>query len=167
MISRPQNQLSSRGSWFPKWALPALLWVLLLPALTAQGQAGLVLPGADGGELSVDRLSSGDAVVVFWASWSPRCRDIDRTIDQIAGRWGSRARVVSISFQEDRPAVREFLARRSISVPTYLDAEGTFSKRHGVTTLPSLLVLRQGSVAFRGGLPADFHRAIGEALGGS
>jgi thiol-disulfide isomerase/thioredoxin len=112
-------------------------------------------------------LGSGDAVVVIWASWSPRCRDIDRPIKEIADRWGSRARVISISFQEDRGAVREFLARRTLSVPTYLDGEGAFSKRHGVTTLPSLLVMRQGTVVYRGGLPADFHRTIGEALGGS
>ncbi|MDY7092038.1 MAG: TlpA disulfide reductase family protein [Acidobacteriota bacterium] len=166
MISRLQRKLPSRSSWLSAWALVVLV-LTLLPVHPAQGQTGLVLPGADGGELATGRLSAGDAVVVVWASWSPRCRDIDRSINQIADRWGGRARVVSISFQEDRAAVREFLARRSISVPTYLDAEGTFSKRHGVTTLPSLLVLRQGSVAYRGGLPADFHRTIGDALGGS
>lgn len=144
-------------------ALLVLLSIFIL-APSASPQPGASLPGVSGGELRVDGLESADAVVVIWASWSPRCRDVDRTINEINSRWSGRSRVVSISFQEEAAPVRAFLAERRIDVPTYLDSAGSFSKRHGVTTLPSLLVLSRGRVAFRGRLPADYHRVIEDAL---
>lgn len=143
---------------------------LVLLALPVGGgpvlaQGGLRLPGLSGGELETSELEASEAVVFVWASWSPRCRDIDRQINAAENRWGSRARVVSVSFQEEAGAVEAFLEGKELRVATYLDPTGAFAKKHAVTTLPSLLVFHRGKVAFRGSVPADVGRVIDESLG--
>jgi hypothetical protein len=72
--------------------------------------------------------------------------------------------VVTVDFQEDRGAVQSFLSDKNLQVPVYLDTDGAFSKKHAVTTLPGLLVIRDGHVAYRGKLPDDADRVLGEIL---
>lgn len=136
------------------------MWVST-PAVQAQG---IVLQGLQGGELREADLTRGTSIVVVFASWSPRGKDVDARANQIASRWGSRARVVMVDFQEDRSQVESFLRGKNLQVPVYLDQDGAFSKKYAVTTLPSLLVLQDGRVAFRGSLPDDPDRVLGDVL---
>jgi thiol-disulfide isomerase/thioredoxin len=108
----------------------------------------------DGSPLKSEALE-GDAIVVFFASWSPRCRDVVERARELEEKWGSRASVFLVAFQEGDEEVRRFLAGAQGDVDVLRDADGSFSKRHGITTLPSLLVIESGSVAFRGRLPSD------------
>lgn len=123
------------------------------------------LPGLRGGQLTEGDLAQGATVVVVWASWSPRGKDVVERVNAIQGRWGSRARVVTVNFQEDRGTVDGFLAGKNLSVPVYLDTDGAFSKKHAVTTLPGLLVIRDGNVAYRGKLPDNPDQILSETLG--
>ena len=108
-----------------------------------------------GGGVLPQKTLEGDVIAVFFASWSPRCRDVVERANGIARGWSSRARVLLVDFQEGEPEVKAFLEGKAVDVDVVLDQDGSFAKRHGITTLPSLLVLQQGSVAFRGRLPAD------------
>ena len=85
-------------------------------------------------------------------------------MNPLAARWASQARVVTVNFQEDRPAVERFLAGKGLAAPVFLDADGAFSKKYAVATLPGLLVVKDGQVTYRGKLPDDPDRVIGEAL---
>lgn len=143
-------------------ALALLLGLTLAVPVPAQD---FRLPGLRGGQLTEADLAQGATIVVVWASWSPRCRDIVERVNALESRWGSRARVVTVDFQEDRAAVDSFLSGKNLSVPVYLDADGSFSKKHAVTTLPGLLVIRDGNVAYRGKLPDDPSRILTEILG--
>lgn len=136
---------------------------LLLPVLPVQGQ-DLRLPGLTGGSLGESELNRGTTVIVVWASWSPRGRDIVPRVNAIAQRWGGQARVVTVNFQEDRETVQLFLADKNLRVPVYLDTEGTFSKKNAVTNLPGLLVIKDGETAFRGKLPDDPDPVLAEIL---
>lgn len=139
---------------------------LLLAARPAATQGSAVrLPGMSGGELTEEVLLSRDSVVIVWASWSPRCRDVVERINAIDSRWGSQARVVSVNFQEERPAIEQFLAGKGLKAPVFLDARGAFAKQHAVTTLPGLLIYKGGEVAYSGKLPADADALIGRTLG--
>lgn len=138
-------------------ALVGSLW-LGAPAAHAQG---IVLDGLRGGQLSEGELNRGSNIVLVFASWSPRGKDIHARANQINSRWGSRARVVLVDFQEDRSQVESFLQGKNVQPPVYLDTDGSFSKKYAVTTLPSLLVLQDGNVAFRGALPDDPDRVLG------
>jgi len=114
-----------------------------------------------GGEgLSEADLARGTTIVVVWASWSPRSRGIVERVSSLASRWGGQARVLTVNFQEDRQAVQGFLAGRNFGVPVCLDTDGAFSKKHNVATLPGLLVVKDGQMAYRGKLPDDADRVI-------
>lgn len=130
--------------------------LLVMSAATSpvHGQGGEGLLTLDGSALRSDALE-GDAIVVFFASWSPRCRDVVARAQELHEEWGGRARVLLVAFQEDEEDVREFLAGAETDVDVVRDVDGSFSKRHGITTLPSMLVLQRGSVAFRGRLSSD------------
>lgn len=151
-----------RGSkWFAGLAVVALT-LASLEAVSAED--GAALSGLDGGRLTESDLARGTTIIVLWASWSPRCRDIVERVNPLAERWGGKARVVTVNFQEDRGAVEAFLRGKSLRAPVYLDGDGAFSKRHAVTTLPGLLVFVDGRVAYGGRLPEDPDRVLASAV---
>jgi len=143
-------------------ALAAVLTCAAL-ALPARAQE-LSLSCVGGGSLSDADLAHGSTIVVVWASWSPRSRDVAQRVGALAGSWGSRARVMTVNFQEDGPAVQKFLAGKGLGVPVCLDPDGAFSRKYNVATLPGLLVVKDGNVAYRGKLPDDADAVIGSAL---
>jgi thiol-disulfide isomerase/thioredoxin len=137
---------------------------LLVFAAATLAQDGTRLVGMRGEELTQSDLDRGATVLVVWASWSPRCRDIVERVNPLAERWSGKARVATVNFQEDRSAVDTFLHGKSLSAAVYLDGDGAFSKRNAVTTLPGLLVYVDGRVAYSGRLPEDPDRVLAQAL---
>jgi thiol-disulfide isomerase/thioredoxin len=152
-------------------ALPALAVIAVLAlgifgaAAGPLGAQGPGLRGLRGESLAESDLSQGTTIIVVWASWSPKSRDIVARVNPLAQRWGGRARVITVNFQEDRKAVEGFLSGKGLSAPVFLDGDGAFSKKHAIATLPGLLILKDGQVAYRGKLPDDPDRVIGEILG--
>ncbi len=126
----------------------------------------LELSGLKGEKLREAELAQGAVIVVAWASWSPRCRDIVDRVNALSGRWAGRARVLTVNFQEDAGTVRQFLDSqgKTLSAPVFLDTSGNFSKKHAVTNLPGLLIFRDGKTAFSGKLPADPDPVISQAI---
>lgn len=145
-------------------AAAALALAFGLAADTARAQGGFRLPGLRGGQLTEQDLASGATVIVVWASWSPRCRDIVERTNALAERWGGRARVVTVDFQEEAAEVERFLSGKELRAPVYLDGDGEFSKANAIATLPGLIVVRDGQARYRGKLPADPDAAITDAL---
>ena len=148
-----------------RWATCVALLLTLVLAVPGTAEAQEIrLPGLSGGALTEADLAQGSTIVVVWASWSPRCRDIDRRVGQLARQYGNRARVVAVNFQEDRQTASGFLAEHPVSVPVYLDQDGTFSKKYAITALPGLLVVQNGRTAYRGKLPDDPAEVLDEIL---
>ncbi|MDX1384396.1 MAG: TlpA disulfide reductase family protein [Thermoanaerobaculia bacterium] len=144
-------------------ALAALFALAICPAGAAAD--GLVLPGLGEDRLDEAELRSGATVVVVWASWSPRCRDIGRRVNELAAGWKGRARVITVNFQEEKAAAREFRDSQQLASPVFLDADAAFAKKHGVTSLPFLLVFRDGDSLFAGKLPPDAGATLSRVLG--
>lgn len=145
-------------------------WVLLglAPAAAQEPPAaaqerGLELAGLDGGRLTEQQLQSGNSVLLFWASWSPRCRDIASRAQALEKRFGARARVLLVNFQEDERSVRGFLGSQT-TPPVYLDRDGDFAKRYSVLNLPGLLVLRNGEPVYQDRLPSDADELLARLL---
>ena len=122
------------------------------------------LPGLDGDQLTAADFEDETLILVVWASWSPRCRDIAARVDPLADRFAVRARVATVVFQEEEAAVRRFLASQSLRTAVYLDQTGAFSKEHAVTTLPGLLIFQDGVLKLSGKLPDDPDPLIERAL---
>jgi len=145
----------------------AKVLALLLLAVPAVGRAQeLELPGLDGGRLSESELSRGTHIIVFWTSWAPRGRDVVDRVNSLVERWGSRARVSTINFQEDEGAVRAFLADKvALEAKVFLDRDGNLSKKYRVNSAPWLLVLKDGRASFSEKLPADPDAVVAQVLG--
>jgi len=149
-------------------------WTLLVALVAVAGQLALStaapaaervrLPGLRGGELTSAELERGATVVVVWASWSPRCRDIAERVNALEASVGGSARVVTVDFQEEPAAVEEFLRGKGLRAPVFLDRDGEYSKSMEVTSLPGLVVYKDGEVRFRGRMPADPGAAVATAL---
>lgn len=148
--------------------LSALLSICLLLGIAGTApigaQEGWRLPGLDGGELTADDVASGSTVLVLWAGWSPRCDDIVERVNDLVSQWGNRARIVTVNFQEPREEIEAFLAGKGLRAPVYLDRDGSFAKAHRVSTLPGLVVYREGEVRYQGKLPDDASSILEEAL---
>lgn len=158
--------MTDRGSRRDRTAAAALLCcaILALGSAAHGAQDDVRLPGLRGGQLTSADLAQGATVVVVWASWSPRCRDIVERVDAIAAKWSGRARIVTVDFQEEPADIEQFLAGKSLAAPVYLDRDGEFSKAHAVATLPGLILFRDGQVRYQGKLPADPDSVLADAL---
>ncbi len=66
--------------------------------------------------------------------------------------------------KEDPATIREFLGDKRLRAPVYLDRNGAFSKKNAVTTLPGLLIYKDGQLLFRGKLPDDADSLISQVL---
>lgn len=152
----------------PTVALPLLVVLLgLLTLGSSAGAEGSGLVTLEGREVAQAELAQGNVIFVVWASWSPRCRDIADRLDGLKGRWGGKARVVAVNFQEERPEVERFLAGRTLAgVTVALDRNNVFSKRHAITSLPGLVVLREGRSVYAGKLPDDVEALLSSLLNG-
>jgi thiol-disulfide isomerase/thioredoxin len=155
---------TTKSGRIPGWA--ALLALLLLVATGARASVpdGVRLPGLRGGEVTSADLARGNWVLVVWASWSPRCRDIVERVNALVDQVGGRARVVALDFQEEPAVVEAFLAGKTLRAPVHLDRDGELSKAMGVVSLPGLLVLRSGEVRYQGRLPADAGTLLDDLL---
>lgn len=146
----------------------ALALILALVAFACQADAAsdskMVIKGLDRGSLSDADLQKGTTILVVFASWSPRCRDVIARANAIHGKWSNQARIGLVDFQESEADIRGFLKDSKTAVPIYLDSDGEFSKRYAVTQLPYLLIIRDGKILSQGRLPEDADRAISTAL---
>jgi thiol-disulfide isomerase/thioredoxin len=139
----------------------ALLLSLAATAASAQGD-GMSCSG--GQRLSAAELRQGTTLAIFWASWSPKSRDVFERINAAAAKWGGRARVVAINYQEDPQEARRALNGRTVNAPVCFDVDGSFSNSYDVATLPEFVLLRDGAVAVRGRLDDEADGKIAGAI---
>lgn len=130
----------------------------------AAAQPGGSLPGLAGGQLSAADLAQGTHIIVVWASWSPRCRDISPRVNDLVQKLSGQGRVVTVNFQEEAAAIDDFVRQHPLNAPIFLDRDGEFSKGHAVTTLPGLIVVRQGEVLYQGRLAAEADSQVQDLL---
>ena len=153
-------------TWMSRLVVAVLLVVVGTGLPSAYAQKGSFrLQGLKGGELRPADLNQGVVIMVVFASWSPRSRNIVPQVNAIVDRWGGQARVVMVSFQEDAATVEGFLSGKRPKATVYLDQEGDFSKSYAVTHLPSLLILKDGATGFSGKLPRDPDSIISQTIG--
>lgn len=146
-------------------ALAALTVLAATAGLASVSRAqDLGLQGLRGERIAEADLAQGATIFIVWASWSPHSRNIVERVNPIVQRWNGKARVVTVNFQEERGAVEGFLSGKNLGAPVFLDANGSFSKKYAVATLPGLLVVKDGRVAYSGRLPEDPDRVIIEIL---
>jgi hypothetical protein len=155
-----RRTLVASGRWL---AAGSLLLLAVLAGPPTRAADGWRLSCLDNEAPLTDAdLSRGTTIVVVWATWSPRSSDVVQRTNGLVKRWGASARVAMVDFQEEQAEVEAFLEGKGALAPVCLDPDGAFSKRYQMATLPGLLVVRDGQVAYRGKLPDDPDKVIAE-----
>jgi thiol-disulfide isomerase/thioredoxin len=105
----------------------------------------------DGTEVKLPSRGARATVVDFWATWCEPCREQLPDLDRLAAAWRAEGvQVYAVSFDEDRAAVEEFVARTAIGFPVLWDKGGqTLAERLELTRLPTT-VLIDGAGVVRG-----------------
>jgi cytochrome c biogenesis protein CcmG, thiol:disulfide interchange protein DsbE len=151
-----------------------------LAALAASGCAGprsswrasplvgktleLTAKGLDGREVRLPARGARVTVVDFWATWCEPCRDQLPFLEKLAADHRAEGvEVYAVSFDEDRAAIDEFVARTPVSLPVLWDkGGGALAEKLDVTRLPTtLLVDRAGVVR---AVHLGYDRASGEEV---
>jgi thiol-disulfide isomerase/thioredoxin len=118
------------------------------PALAGKTVA-IVAPDLTGRVVDVSGEAGKVRVVDFWATWCDPCRDQLPFLDRLATELrGDGLVVYGVSFDEDRSAVEEFLARTPVSFAILWDkGGGSLAEPLEITRLPTTVLLdRNGTV---------------------
>jgi thiol-disulfide isomerase/thioredoxin len=103
----------------------------------------------DGREVKLPTGGAKVTVVDFWATWCEPCKDQIPELDRLSAAMRDRGvQVYAISFDEDRAAVEEFVARTPVRFPVLWEKGGTIlADRLSLTRLPTTVLLdREGVI---------------------
>jgi thiol-disulfide isomerase/thioredoxin len=129
----------------------------------------------DGREERIPRPNAQATVVDFWATWCDPCRDQMPLLDRLYTEYRDRGvEVVAVSFDEDRAALEEFLARIPVGFPVLWDKGGAaLAEKMDITRLPTTLVIDRDGVVRAvhlgfekgeaGALEKELRRALAQA----
>lgn len=129
--------------------LPLILLLLIMAGCAKSDQKialGGKLPNIDVVQLSgtngnLSSLSNGQvALVVFWATWCPRCREEVSYINELTVHYGSSLAVIGISAGESIQTVKAHATGLGIKYPVVVTELSNFSKL-GLDSIPRLVVL--------------------------
>lgn len=172
--------MSRRSSLLGRSALVAVLaaaTVLPARAVRAQGvgiAVGSHAPSAvvhtlDGQSVDLGRIAGkGPALIEFWATWCPNCRELEPTLKAVAAKYASRVRFVgvAVSVNESPARVRLFVQKHGLPGEQYFDTQGAATGAYDVPATSFVVVLdAAGKVVYTGqGGDQNLDAAIKKAL---
>jgi thiol-disulfide isomerase/thioredoxin len=82
------------------------------------------------------------ALVAFWATWCPPCREEIPQLIALQKQYGDRLQVVGISLDEDPPEeVKAFAVKAGINYPIVMATRNIIAEYGGVPALPTTFVI--------------------------
>lgn len=129
------------------------------PRLPSHELSGAVAPdleadGIDGGRISLHALRGQIAVVAFWATWAPACRDALPALERLYTKYHARGlEVIGVSEDDAMAGVPEFVHATGVTFPVAWDDGRTRVADWYARQIPAVFVVdRRGVVraAFRG-----------------
>lgn len=102
----------------------------------------------DGREVELPARGARVTIVDFWATWCEPCREQLPDLDRLAAAWRGRGvEVYAISFDEDRAALHEFIARTPVGFTVLWEkGGGGLADRLALTRLPTTILLDAAGV---------------------
>ena len=101
-------------------------------------------------KVTVDSLHGKPAVINFWASWCEPCKEEAPHLQRYHERNRDRVAVVGVSYTDQLPGAKKFIARYGWTFPNLSDPEGLAGAEYDLVGLPVTVVLdSEGRVARR------------------
>jgi cytochrome c biogenesis protein CcmG/thiol:disulfide interchange protein DsbE len=120
-----------------------------------------------GPQVTLADLKGKPALINFWASWCPPCREEAPELARLSRSLHGRAAVIGIDYTDQEDGGRAFLRKYGWTFPVLSDPDGIYGARYGFSALPTTLVLNpEGKIAaiLRGPQSvADFRRELRRA----
>lgn len=108
------------------------------------------------------------ALIEFWATWCPNCKELEPTMKAMAAKYGSKVKFVgvAVSVNENAARVKAFVAKYGIPGVQFFDADGDASGKFDAPATSFVVVLdKTGKVAYTGvGGKQDLEGAIKKVL---
>jgi peroxiredoxin len=116
----------------------------------------LTVPALDGTSINLADLRGKVVLLDFWATWCPPCRDEVPHVVAAYNKYHAQGfDVVGISLDQDKDALRQFIANNGMPWPQYFDGQGwgnALARRFHINSIPQMWLLdRQGRVVTRDG----------------
>jgi thiol-disulfide isomerase/thioredoxin len=123
----------------------------------------------DGRPADLARAVAGrPALVEFWATWCPSCKQLEPQITALAGRYGSRLQLVTVavSVNQTPERVRRHVAARRIPGTVFFDRGGKATAAYDAPATSYVVLLdRAGKVVYTGqGGDQDLAAAVRRVL---
>jgi len=100
------------------------------------------LTTVQGQEFSLEDLAGKVVVLDFWATWCPPCRESVGELKDLTRKYPSDKMVlISISADRDASAWREFVSKKRMDWPQYLDHQGRMRQIFAVRAFPTYIVI--------------------------
>lgn len=157
--SKARSKSSSRKShnvrrWLYLAAGLGVIALIVIEIATAGsgrvGRSAYPLPTKvlQGPQVTLADLEGKPALINFWASWCPPCREEAPEVARLSRSLHGRATVVGIDYTDREDSARSFLRRYGWKFPVLSDPNGVYGARYGFSSLPSTIVLDpEGKIA--------------------
>lgn len=106
------------------------------------------LPGAFGGEGSLQDLRGRIVLLHFWATWSSPARRELASLQTLRQRFpGDDFEIVVVALDiEGAPVVRDFVKDLGLQFPVIVDPDGKTERSYALTSLPETFILDRNGV---------------------
>ena len=117
-----------------------------------------------GGEASLEDLrKGGKAVIFFWATWCPHCREQLKVISQEKAKMEKLgAAVILVDIGEDKDKIQKFLAAKGLDFDVLMDTNGDVSEMYQVVGIPTIVFVGvDGVIGYSdNGFPEDYQELL-------
>ena len=132
---------------------------------------GAALEDLDGAAVDLsDYVSSGPALIEFWAIWCENCEALQPQLDEIQERYGDELDIVAVAVGVNQTVrrIKRHLEDHDPGYPYLFDRRGAAVRAYKALTTSIVVMLdADGKVAYSGvGVGQDLIRAVEELLGG-
>jgi thiol-disulfide isomerase/thioredoxin len=113
-------------------------------------------------------IGSGPAVIEFWATWCPNCKELEPTLTAAQAKYAGRVRfvTVAVAINESAERVRKHVEAHHVPGTVVYDADGNAAGAYDAPATSYVVVIdHTGKVVYTGvGGTQDIDAAIRKAL---
>jgi cytochrome c biogenesis protein CcmG, thiol:disulfide interchange protein DsbE len=103
--------------------------------------------------------ASRPAIVFFWATWCPHCREQLKTLNEKNSELTQKGiRIILVDLGEPAGQVQAYMQKNNLKFDVFLDQESSVAEAYGVVGIPTFVLIDAKGVvkAVENGIPANY-----------